>query len=148
MQLSACPTHLTGECGHIKVTRANKMKKRPWYSDTVHQKAFGDLKTSIAKDVVLVYPDYARKFEIYIDALSKQLGLVITQGNRPLAFSAETVNSATEIQRDQIRTTGHNGNTKRVQRHVVETKIKNLYRPSCLPMEAHHQGIWPQNCLH
>eukprot|EP00804_Cyclotella_cryptica_P024746 CCRYP_001725-RA/>CCRYP_001725-RA protein AED:0.27 eAED:0.27 QI:0/0/0/1/0/0/2/0/303 len=65
---------------------ANKTKKRPWYWDTVHQKAFDDVKTSIAKDVVLAYPDYSMEFEIYTDASSKQLGSVITQGNRPLAF--------------------------------------------------------------
>eukprot|EP00804_Cyclotella_cryptica_P013139 CCRYP_019647-RA/>CCRYP_019647-RA protein AED:0.43 eAED:0.43 QI:0/-1/0/1/-1/1/1/0/70 len=49
-------------------------------------KAFDDVKTSIAKDVVLAYPDYSMEFEIYTDASSKQLGSVITQGNRPLAF--------------------------------------------------------------
>eukprot|EP00804_Cyclotella_cryptica_P008077 CCRYP_004574-RA/>CCRYP_004574-RA protein AED:0.36 eAED:0.59 QI:0/0/0/1/0/0/2/0/231 len=53
------------------VTRANKTKKRPWYWDTVYQKAFDDVKTTIANNVVLVYPDYSREFEIYTDALSK-----------------------------------------------------------------------------
>eukprot|EP00804_Cyclotella_cryptica_P030162 CCRYP_009571-RA/>CCRYP_009571-RA protein AED:0.39 eAED:0.39 QI:0/-1/0/1/-1/1/1/0/162 len=79
-------TSLVGECGHTKVTRANKTKKRPWYWDTVHQSALDDIKTSIAKDVVLAYPDYSMEFEKYTDALSKQLGSVITQGNRPRAF--------------------------------------------------------------
>eukprot|EP00804_Cyclotella_cryptica_P029948 CCRYP_020072-RA/>CCRYP_020072-RA protein AED:0.22 eAED:0.22 QI:0/0/0/1/1/1/2/0/387 len=72
-------TSLVGECGHTKVTRANKTKKRRWYWDTVHQKAFDDAKTTIAKNVVLAYPDYSWEFEIYTDALSKQLGSVITQ---------------------------------------------------------------------
>eukprot|EP00804_Cyclotella_cryptica_P021314 CCRYP_001570-RA/>CCRYP_001570-RA protein AED:0.41 eAED:0.41 QI:0/0/0/0.75/0/0/4/0/315 len=72
-------TSLVGECGHTKVTRANKTKK-------LHQKAFNDIKTSIAKDVILAYPNYSLEFEIYTDASSKQLGSVITQGNRPLAF--------------------------------------------------------------
>ncbi len=44
------------------------------------------VKGTIAKDVVLAYPDYSMEFEIYTDASSKQLGSVITQGNRPLAF--------------------------------------------------------------
>eukprot|EP00804_Cyclotella_cryptica_P030874 CCRYP_018366-RA/>CCRYP_018366-RA protein AED:0.29 eAED:0.29 QI:0/-1/0/1/-1/1/1/0/377 len=79
-------TSLVGECGHTKVTRTNKTKKCSWYWDTVHQKAFDDIKTSIAKDVVLAYPDYSMEFEIYTDASSKQLGSVITQGNRPLAL--------------------------------------------------------------
>ncbi len=81
-------TSLVGQCGHTKVTRADKTKKRPWYWNTVHQKAFNDMKTTIAKDVVLALHDYSREFEIYTDALSKQLGSVLTQGNRPLAFSA------------------------------------------------------------
>ncbi|KAL3781033.1 hypothetical protein HJC23_007929 [Cyclotella cryptica] len=87
-------TSLVGECGHTKVTRANKTKKRPWYWDTVHQKAFDDVKTTIAKDVVLAYPDYSREFEIYTDASSKQLGSVITQGNRPLAFFSRKLSTA------------------------------------------------------
>jgi hypothetical protein len=34
----------------------------------------------------LAYPDYSKVFEIYTDALSKQLGAVITQENRQFAF--------------------------------------------------------------
>eukprot|EP00804_Cyclotella_cryptica_P031176 CCRYP_011778-RA/>CCRYP_011778-RA protein AED:0.33 eAED:0.33 QI:0/0/0/1/0/0/5/0/523 len=113
-------TSLVGECGHTKVTRANKTKKCPCYWDMVHQKAFDYIKTTISKDVVLAYPDYSREFEIYTGALSKQLGSVITQSNRPL----ETVNSATEMQRDQTRTTGHSGNTERVQSMLWGQRLK------------------------
>ena len=52
----------------------------------VDQKAFDDVKASIAKDVVLAYPDYLMEFEIYTDVSSKQLGSVITQGNQPVTF--------------------------------------------------------------
>ena len=85
---------LVGECGHTKVTRANKMKKRPRYWDMVHQKAFHDMKTTIAKDIVLAYPDFSREFEINTDALSKQLGSLLTQGNRPLAFFSRKLSTA------------------------------------------------------
>jgi hypothetical protein len=34
----------------------------------------------------LAYSDYSKVFEIYTDASSKQLGAVITQYNRPIAF--------------------------------------------------------------
>ena len=52
----------------------------------VHQKAFNDVKATIAKEVVLAYPDFDKVFEIYTNASTKQLGSVITQSNRPLAF--------------------------------------------------------------
>ena len=79
-------TSLVGECGHTKVTRAKKTKKQAWHWDEIHQKAFDNIKATIARDVVLAYPDYSKEFEIYTDASSKQLGAVITQGNRPIAF--------------------------------------------------------------
>ena len=79
-------TSLVGECGHTKVTKAKKTKKHPWHWDEVHQKAFDDVKATITKDVALACPDYSIEVEIYTDALSKQLGSVITQGNQPLAF--------------------------------------------------------------
>ncbi len=37
----------------------------------------------------MVYPDYSKVFEIYTDASSKQLGAVITQENRPIAFFSQ-----------------------------------------------------------
>jgi hypothetical protein len=86
---------LVGECGHTKVTKAKKTKKCPWYWDEVHQKAFNDVKAIIAKQAVLAYPDYSKEFEIYTNASSKQLGSVITQGNRPLAFFSRKL-SATQ----------------------------------------------------
>ena len=79
-------TDLVGECGQTKVTRAKGTKKVPWHWDEVHQKAFDAVKTTIAKDVVLAYPNYNKVFEVYTDASSTQLGSVFTQDNRPLAF--------------------------------------------------------------
>ncbi len=34
----------------------------------------------------MAYPDFTKPFEIYTDAFTMQRGLVITQGNRPIAF--------------------------------------------------------------
>jgi hypothetical protein len=79
-------TSLVGECGQTKTTKAKGTKKVPWHWDEVHQRAFNHVKTTIAKDVVLAYPDFSKVFEIYTDASSKQLGAVITQDNRPIAF--------------------------------------------------------------
>jgi hypothetical protein len=79
-------TSLVGECSQTKVSRAKGTKKAPWHWDEVHQRAFDHLKATIAREVVLAYPDYSKVLEIYTNASSKQLGAVITQENRPIAF--------------------------------------------------------------
>ena len=87
-------TDLVGECGHTKATRATKTKHVPWHWDDVHQTTFENKKTAIAKDVVLTYPDYSQGFEIYTDSSKFQLGAIITQNNRPLAFFSCKLNTA------------------------------------------------------
>jgi hypothetical protein len=87
MEQHACPSHLIGgECSQTKTSKAKGTKKVSWHWDAVNQRAFGHVKAIIAKDVVLAYLDYSKVFEIYADASSKQLGAVITQDNRPIAF--------------------------------------------------------------
>jgi len=78
---------LVGEYGETKTTRKNKVKKRPWWHwDSIHQTAFDNVKTTIAKEVVLAYPDFLNPSDIYTDAPTKQVGEVITQDNRPIVF--------------------------------------------------------------
>ncbi len=70
----------------------------------IHQQAFDNVKATIAKEVVLAYPDFSKPFKIYTDASTMQLGAVITQGNRPIAFfsmklsEAQSKYSVTEIE--------------------------------------------------
>ncbi len=97
-------TSLVGECSQTKTTKAKGTKKVPWHWDTIHQRAFNHVKDTIAKDVVLAYPDYSKVFKIYTDASSKQLGAVISQDNRPIAFFSQKLSdtqrkfSITEIE--------------------------------------------------
>ena len=58
-------TSLVGECGHTKVTRAKKTKKKKWHWDEVHQIAFDNVKATIARDVVLAYPIIQKNIKIY-----------------------------------------------------------------------------------
>jgi hypothetical protein len=51
-----------------------------------HQQAFDSLKNSLAREVVLAYPDFSVPFEIYTNASKYQIGSVITQKEKPLAF--------------------------------------------------------------
>jgi len=54
---------LVGECA--KTTRKNKVKKQPWHWNSIHQIAFDNVKTTIAKEVVLAYPDFTKSFDNY-----------------------------------------------------------------------------------
>ncbi len=93
---------LVGECGQTKSTKAKGTKKVPCHWDEIHQKAFDHVKVIIAKDVVLAYPDYSKVFKIYTDASTKQLGAVITQDNKPIAFFlSETLRYTAQIQHHQ-----------------------------------------------
>jgi hypothetical protein len=49
-----------GECGQTKVTRVKGAKKAPWHWDEVHQRAFNHVKATIAREVVLAYPDFSK----------------------------------------------------------------------------------------
>jgi hypothetical protein len=79
-------TSPVGLYSQTKSTKAKETKKIPWHWDKVNQRAFNHVKATIAKDVVLAYPDYSNVFEIYTDASSKQLGAVITRDNRLIGF--------------------------------------------------------------
>jgi hypothetical protein len=97
-------TDLVEECGETKTTRQNKTKKKPWRWDPIHQQVFDNVKAAIKKETVLAYPDFLKPFEIYMDASSMQLGAVIIQDNRPIAFFSRKLSkmqqkySVTEIE--------------------------------------------------
>ncbi len=43
---------------------------------------------------MLAYPDFSKPFDIYTDASTKQLGVVITQDNMPIAFFSRKLSDA------------------------------------------------------
>ncbi len=43
---------------------------------------------------MLAYPDFLKPFDFYTDASTKQLGAVITQDNRPIAFFSQKLSDA------------------------------------------------------
>jgi hypothetical protein len=60
-------SNLVGECGETKTTRKNKVKKKPWHWDSIHQTSFDNVKnTKLAKEVVLVNLDFTKPFDIYM----------------------------------------------------------------------------------
>ena len=117
-----------GECGTTKVQRANRTKKAPWHWDEIHQTAFDQVKATIVQDVVLVYPDFSKPFEIYTDASERQLGIVITQKNRPLDFNSRKLSDTQKtIQCYQERTSSHCQRTKGIQRNALGARNCSLY---------------------
>ncbi len=74
-------TALVVECGQTKITKAKGTKKVPWHWDEVHQRAFDQVKATIARDardVVLAYPEYSEVFEIYtINKLLNKLSQIL-----------------------------------------------------------------------
>ncbi len=69
-----------------KATKKNGTKKKPLRWESIHQQVFDNVKATIAKEVVMVYPDFTKAFEIYTDVSTMQVGVVITQDNRPITF--------------------------------------------------------------
>ena len=76
---------------HLLAPLTNLTKKNINFHWTPQlQSAFDDIKNRIAQQATLTFPDYTQPFEIYTDASTKQLGGVIVQNNKLLAFSPES----------------------------------------------------------
>ena len=67
-------------------------KKIEWKE--IHQQAFEDIKKVMAKETILNYPKFGQPFEIHTDASDRQLGSVIAQDGKPLAFYSRKLSSA------------------------------------------------------
>ena len=58
------------------------------------EKSFEGIKAIIACDVMLSYPCFSKEFVIHTDASDIQLGGVITQDSKPLAFFSRKLSEA------------------------------------------------------
>jgi len=67
-------------------------KKIKWESK--HQESFDRIKKVLAKETILNYPRFDRPFDIHTDASDRQLGAVISQDGKPLAFYSRKLSSA------------------------------------------------------
>ena len=69
-------------------------KNAKWKWTEVHQQSFEKAKRIIAREVMLAHPDFSKPFEIHTDASHFQLGAVISQGGKPIAFYSRKLNDA------------------------------------------------------
>ena len=91
---------------HTKGTRKSGVKKVPYHWDPIHQYNFNKIKEVIALETLLAYPNYDPSvgFDNHTGASTHQLGAVISQNQRPIAFfsrklsEAQTKYSVTELE--------------------------------------------------
>ena len=69
-------------------------KNVKWSWTEVEQKAFDTMKRIISRETLLSYPDFSLPFTIHTDASHLQLGAVISQNDRPIAFYSHKLNPA------------------------------------------------------
>jgi len=58
------------------------------------QQAFEEVKRVISKETLLAFPDFSKEFHIFTDASKYQLGAVIMQDDKPLAFYSRKMTGA------------------------------------------------------
>ena len=69
-------------------------KKTKWDFGPKQKASFELIKRILAREVMLAYPDYSKPFVIHTDASHYQLGAVISQDNKPIAFYSRKLNDA------------------------------------------------------
>jgi len=69
-------------------------KTVPWKWTETEQKAFEAIKQMISKETLLTFPNFQMPFYVHADASKYQLGGVISQDNKPIAFYSRKLNSA------------------------------------------------------
>ena len=105
--------------------------KFEWGSE--QQKAFDEMKRLIAKETLLTFPNFNEEFHIYTDASDYQLGAVIMQNNKPLAFYSRKMDKA-----QRRYTTG-----EQELLSIVETlkEFKNILLGQKLIVHTDHMNI-------
>ena len=69
-------------------------KTTKWKWGPQQKAAFETCKKIIAREVMLAYPDFTQPFQIHTDASHYQLGAVISQKGKPIAFYSRKLNPA------------------------------------------------------
>ncbi len=112
-------------------------KSAKWKWEEIHEKSFRDIKNVIAREVMLAYPDFTLPFDIHTDASHTQLGAVISQKGKPIAFYSRKLNPA------QTRYT----TTERELLSIVETlkEFKNILLGHKLVVYTDHKNLTCKN---
>jgi hypothetical protein len=75
------------------VSSGPKNKKLTWNDEL--ESAFFKLKQMMSRETLLNYPDWSKPFNmVHTDASDKQLGAVISQNGKPIAFFSRRLSKA------------------------------------------------------
>ena len=62
-------------------------KKKDWRWTEVEQVAFDEVKSMLAQEAILIYPDFSKHFVIHSDASDLELDAINSQDGKPLAYT-------------------------------------------------------------
>ena len=112
-------------------------KTTKWKWTSVEQEAFDKIKRVVSKETLLAYPDFNDTFEIHTDASDRQLGAVISQKGRPIAFYSRKLSGA------QTRYT----TTERELLAIVETlkEFRNILLGQKIRIYTDHMNLTYKN---
>ena len=69
-------------------------KNAKWKWTKQQEKAFQMITEVMSKEVLLAYPNFTKEFHIHTDASKTQLGAVISQEGKPIAFYSRKLSPA------------------------------------------------------
>jgi len=104
-----------------------------WEWTDVHQHAFENIKKHASRETLLAWPDFSKTFDVHTDASDSQLGAVISQEGKPIAFYSRKLNPA------QTRYT----TTERELLAIVETlkEFRNILLGQQIRVYTDHKNL-------
>ena len=113
------------------------------------QKAFNTIKQILSKETLLAYPDFSKPFKIHTNASKVQLGAVISQNGKPIAFYLRKLSPAqTRYTTTKRKLLAIVETLKGVPKHIAwaaidcshrlhEPNVQALQHRTCYALEAH-----------
>ena len=112
-------------------------KDKPFIWTAEHTECFNAIKRVVGREVLLAYPDFSLPFEIHTDASKSQLGAVISQKGKPIAFFSRKLNPA------QLNYT----TTEKELLSIVETlkEFRNILLGHRITVHTDHKNLTYKN---
>jgi hypothetical protein len=100
-------------------------------------KAFQEMKRIVSREIILSFPDFSKEFHIHTDASNYQMGAVISQEEKPIAFFSR------KLQPAQTRYT----TTEKELLSIVETlkEFRNILLGQTIVIHTDHKNLIYKN---